>query len=322
MTPEHHVETVVNTWACNRNRIALPFALAIGLFPANTLAQAQEAAPASQFSVPLQDSERLSQTRDGLKRTDRAMYLYERIEREEDRKKAGDTQPSEVKVYRVFPAGTGLDRIPLGAGGKPDDPAQYRAELEKLLKSLEWAAQKGSDQRKAYEKIDKKLKERADLIDAMPSAFLFTFQGKEDRSGRTLLKYRMEPNPQFKPGNRIEGLLTKIAGNFWIDESSSQLARVEGHITQDVSFAWFLGKVNKGSHFMEERSEVAPGLWLPTVTKYDFDGRKFFSSIAIHETTFYSNYQRVGTPAEAIPMVRAELTQMKGGGENAEKTGP
>jgi hypothetical protein len=73
---------------------------------------------------------------------------------------------------------------------------------------------------------------------------------------------------------------------------------------------------------MEERSEVASGLWLPTVTKYDFDGRKFFSSISVHETTFYTNYRRVGTPAEAIPIVQAELAQLKPGGEEAQKNGP
>lgn len=301
-------------------------ALAVFVFTVALLAGgsglAQEKGAVSQTNVPLQDSARLAKTRDGLKRTDRAMYLYERTEREEDRKRAEDTQPSEVKVNRVFPAGTGLDRIPLGADGKPEDPGKYRAELEKLLKSLEWAAQKGEEQKKSYEKIDKKLKDRAELIDAMPSAFLFTFLGKETRSGRSVLKYRMEPNPQFKPANRIQSLLTKISGNFWIDESSSQLARVEGQIMQDVSFALFLGRINKGSHFMEERSEVAPGLWLPTVTKYDFDGRKFFSSISVHETTFYTNYRRVGTPVEAIPIVQAELAQLKPGGEEAQKNGP
>jgi hypothetical protein len=305
-----------------KDKIALAFFVLTAALLASGPGLAQEKDAVSQSNVPLQDSTRLSKTRDGLKRTDRAMYLYERTEREEDRKRAEDTQPSEVKITRVFPAGTGLDRIPLGADGKPDDPGKYRAELEKLLKSLEWAAQKGEEQKKSYEKIDKKLKERAELIDAMPSAFLFTFLGKETRSGRSVLKYRMEPNPQFKPANRIQSLLTKISGNFWIDESSSQLARVEGQIMQDVSFALFLGKINKGSHFMEERSEVAPGLWLPTVTKYDFDGRKFFSSISVHETTFYTNYRRVGTPAEAIPIVQAELAQLKPGGEEAQKNGP
>ena len=305
-----------------KDKIALAFFVLTAALLASGSGLAQEKAGVSQSNVPLQDSARLSKTRDGLKRTDRAMYLYERTEREEDRKRAEDTQPSEVKITRVFPAGTGLDRIPLGTDGKPADPEKYRAELEKLLKSLEWAAQKGEEQKKSYEKIDKKLKDRAELIDAMPSAFLFTFLGKETRSGRSVLKYRMEPNPQFKPANRIQSLLTKISGNFWIDESSSQLARVEGQIMQDVSFALFLGKINKGSHFMEERSEVAPGLWLPTITKYDFDGRKFFSSISVHETTFYTNYRRVGTPAEAIPIVQAELAQLKPGGEEAQKNGP
>src|SRR2546422_7803176 len=38
-------------------------------------------------------------------------------------------------------------------------------------------------------------------------------------------------------------------------------------------FGLFLGKIYKGSHFMQERYEVRPGLWLASFSQYDFDGR-------------------------------------------------
>jgi hypothetical protein len=55
---------------------------------------------------------------------------------------------------------------------------------------------------------------------------------------------------------------------------------------------------------------MAPGLWLPSFTQYDFDGRKFFSSFSVHEKTFYSAYKRIGPPAEAIPQIQSEIAQL------------
>jgi len=69
----------------------------------------------------------------------------------------------------------------------------------------------------------------------------------------------------------------------------------------------FLGKIYKGSHFMQERYEVLPGLWQASFSQYDFDGRKFFSGFSMHERTFYSHYRYIGPPREAIEAIRKEL---------------
>lgn len=60
-------------------------------------------------------------------------------------------------------------------------------------------------------------------------------------------------------------------------------------------------------HFMQERYEVTPSLWLPSFLQYDFDGRKLFTSIAIHNRTFYAQYRRIGPPKEAPVVIRTEL---------------
>src|SRR5437868_7157428 len=109
------------------------------------------------------------------KKDDAALFLYERIERLEIQKGTDARQPAEVKTVRAVPAGTGIDRIAVGPDGKPMDATAYRAELEKLEKSLMWAAEEGRPQREAYDKVAKKQKERADLIDSTRNAFLYTF---------------------------------------------------------------------------------------------------------------------------------------------------
>jgi hypothetical protein len=240
------------------------------------------------------------------KRNDSALDLFERIERVEIKKPTAETQ-SEIRVSRVIPAGTGVDHIPVGPEGAPTDTAAYRAALEKLVTSLAFAAGDGRAQRDAYEKIAKKHKDRDELIDATRTAFLFTFVAREPRGDRMLSKYRMLPNPAYKATSRATGIFARVRGFVWIDDEANQLARVEGEVTDDISVGLFLAKVNKGSHFMQERYEFTPGLWFPSFSQYDFDGRKFFTSFSFHERTFYSRYRRIGPPKEALEAIRQEL---------------
>jgi hypothetical protein len=241
------------------------------------------------------------------KKNDLAQFTYERMERLEIRKSATSSQPPELKITRAIPAGTGVDRIPVGPDGKPVDAAAYRAELEKLEKALSWASEDGRSQREAYEKIAKKQKERSDLIDATRAAFLYTFIKLEPRGDRTLSKYSMVPNPAYKPTSRATAIFSKVRGYVWIDEDAAQLARAEVEVTDDISFGGFLAKVYKGSHLLQERYEMAPGLWFATYSQYDFDGRRLFMNFSIHERTSYSQYRRIGPPKEALQAIRAEL---------------
>jgi hypothetical protein len=245
------------------------------------------------------------------KRVDADLNLYERIERVEIRKTGSDSKPSEVKVWRVFPAGTGMNRIPLTPEGKPANEDSYRAALEKLEAALVWAAQDGVAQKEAYSRFERRQKERNDLIDATRKAFLFNKVGEEKRANRLLVKYDMAPNPAYKPTTRNEMLFTRVRGTLWVDKETSQLAKIEGQVTQDISLALFLAKVYRGSYFMQERYEMAPGVWLPSYQQYDFDGRKFLLPFSIHERAFFTDYSRVGPPNEAVGVVRNELGKLK-----------
>ena len=245
------------------------------------------------------------------KQMDADLNLYERVERTEFRKTASDPKPSEVKVWRVFPSGTGTSRILLSPEGAPPSAESYHAALEKLETTLVWAAQDGPAQREAYNKVEKRRKERNDLIDSTRKAFFFTRVGEEMRSGRVLVKYSMERNPAYKASTRNEMLFTRVRGTLWIDKESSQLAKIEGYVTDDILLALFLAKVYRGSYFMQERYEMAPGVWLPTYQQYDFDGRKFLVPFSIHERSFYTHYRRVGPPQEAVEVVRDELSKLK-----------
>jgi hypothetical protein len=251
--------------------------------------------------------EMLDQVIANQKKNDEGDSVYEHIEKKEIRKTSG-TAP-EIKVTRNVPAGTGVDKIALGPDEKPTDINAYRAELEKLVHSLVWATEDGRAQREAYEKQEKHRKDKGELIDATRNAFLYTFMDREPRGDRMLLKFRMDPNPVYKPTSRATSIFAKVHGTAWIDEQANQLAKVEVEVTDDISIGGFLAKVYKGSHFMQERWELAPGLWLPTYSQYDFDGRRLFMNFSMHERTFYTQYKRIGPPKEAAEEIRAELSK-------------
>jgi len=279
--------------------------------PPSCVAQSTAVEAPTAALTPRNQSDLFGQVIAKQKQVDADLNQYERIERIEIRKTGSDPKPSEVKVWRIFPAGTGMSKIGLTPEGKPTSVESYRAALEKLETALVWAAQDGPAQREAYSKVEKRRKERNELIDSTHKAFFFAKAGEETRGGRVLMKYDMEPNPAYKPTTRNEMLFTRVRGTLWIDKESSQLAKIEGHVTEDISLALFLAKVYKGSYFMQERYEFAPGVWLPTYQQYDFDGRKFLVPFSIHERSFYTDYRRVGPPKEAVDVVRDELSKLR-----------
>ncbi len=235
---------------------------------------------------------------------------YARTKLVEKRRTAHDPKPLTVSCVRQFPDGPGMATIPLTTDGQLPNPDLYRSELEKIEKYLLWITEDGPSQKDAYARAEHKRKERFELMEATHLAFRFTFEGNEQRGGRTLLRYSMVPNPEYHPTTRNTVIFTRVRGTIWVDEQTSQLAKIDGSVTEDFSIAVFLAKVYKGSHFMQERYEIAPGVWEPTFEQYDFDGRKYIVPFAIHERTFYSDYQHVGAPKEALAFVRAQLSKL------------
>src|SRR5262249_17069322 len=277
------------------------------LLAAPSPVEGQAALPVSELSAAPEPSKLLNRVISNQKKDEAALDLYERLERLEMRKNASDAVPAAVKIARVIPSGTGMDKIPVNADGHPSDAEAYRARLESLEHALALIVTNHRSQRDALEKYAKKKKERDDLMDAARKAFDFTFLVREAHGGRLLAKYEMTPNRAFKPNSRLASIFPKVHGYVWIDEDAGELARIEGDVTEDISIALFLGKIYKGSHFMQERYEVLPGLWQASFSQYDFDGRKFFSAFSMHQRTFYSHYRYIGPPREAIEAIRKEL---------------
>jgi len=241
---------------------------------------------------------------------DAALAMFERIERRQSREHSSDTTLSEDKTFRVIPTGTGYWRVLIEDRGRPIPVADYREQMANVQRALEMTNDPANfDMRRARERFNARLKNRAGLISAMRDAFFFNWLGRETRDGRTLLKLRLEPNPNYKPASRETELFLHASATVWADEATAHVVRMEAELTSDFAVGGgLLGKVYRGSRMTLEQTEVAPGVWMPAVYQYDFSGRKFFFGFEIHERTEANRYERVGPPSEALALVRRELS--------------
>jgi hypothetical protein len=251
-------------------------------------------------------------------RDDAAIEQYERTERHLVRRGGPSERTTEEKIYRVVPTGSGTLKILLEDNGSPTDPAEYHRQLQAWEDVLELMLMPNDSRAKtAYEKYNKRKHDRAELVDAMASAFVAKAEGQETRNGRLCDVFELDPNPDYHPHSMLEDALSHVRTKIWVDHDSDQLVRGEAHIMRDISFGGgILGKLYHGGVFSMEQAELAPGIWLPTRYQYDFVGRKFLFTFEEHQVLEASQYRRVGPPEAALALVKNELATGKAAGED------
>lgn len=301
----------------NSARFAIPtffFTLALAGFSAVALGALQDRQTSSQPPSEAEIRERAGKFVQNQHADDNAVEEYERIERQVERTAGATPRVLTDRTYRVVPDGAGTVRLLLKSDGKPADPAEYHRQLLALRDLLVLALRPDDSRfRTAATKWEKRKRDRADLVDGARNAFTAKWLGQETWNGRLCDVLDLTPNPKFRPHSMFQEALTRVTAKAWVDHDTNQLARGEAHVTRDLSFGGgILGKVYRGAVFSIEQAEIAPGVWLPTRYQYDLEGRKLFFGFTVHETTEVSRYRYVGTPKDALVLVRSELTTGQG----------
>jgi len=252
-------------------------------------------------------------------RNDIASEQFERVERVVTHKPGENSDLVSDRTERIVPFGTGIVKLQMAENGSPVSSELYRSELQFAYNTLDLAIHPNDRSKQDLVKFEKRRRERAELVDSSVKAFRITWAGRETRpdstaahGSRTLAKFLLEPAPNYKPTDRLAVTFEHVHATLWVDEPQAQIARVEGDIASDVTFGGGIaGKIYRGGHFVMEQTEVAPGVWLPTLLTYDVDGRKFLFGFGVHERTEITKYRRVGPPAQAIELIRNELNNLQ-----------
>lgn len=244
---------------------------------------------------------------------DAALELYERVERHVDRTGGANPRTMDDRTYRVVPTGVGNQKILLREGGKPTDSAVYTRQMQMLEEVLQTMANPSDPRSKAANaKFEKRMRDRAQFVDAASQAYTTKWMARENRNGRDCDVVELDPDPKFQSHSMFQDAFAHATAKLWVEHQSIQLVHAEARVTSDVSFGGgLLGKLYRGSVVSLDQSEFAPGVWLPTRYQYDFAGRKFLFSFDQHQVIEVTRYRRMGSPKEALQMVQAELSSGK-----------
>jgi hypothetical protein len=129
------------------------------------------------------------------------------------------------------------------------------------------------------------------MMKAIPDAFNFKYDGTEDGQ----VRLRFTPNPRYDPPTRDLQVFHSMTGALWIDRTGARLARIDGQLTEDVTFGWgLLGRLKKGGTFKVVQKQVAPGHWEIVSLDVNMTGYAvIFKNINVKQHQLQSDFRRV-----------------------------
>ena len=129
------------------------------------------------------------------------------------------------------------------------------------------------------------------FVRLLPSAFLFEYDGWDGPDMR--LSFR--PNPAFVPPTMESKALQSMAGTILVSPQQKRLARMNGHLVENVDFGFgILGRIAKGGTFEIERIQVSSSHWKTHLVDIHVNGRMLlFKTISKQQHETRSEFESV-----------------------------
>ena len=192
--------------------------------------------------------------------------------------------------------------------------AGEEAHLQGLLDHPEQLRRKHAQEK---EDADRTLR----ILKAIPDAYLFEYDGTETgtadygKAGDSLVRLKFRPNPNYNPPSRVEQAMGAAEGTVLIDAAHQRLARIDGTLFKDATYGWgFLGRVDKGGHFVVEQADLGDGSWGITRMDLKFNGKILVvRNFGIISNEVFSDFHRVSpdlTFAQGVKLLKEEHTKI------------
>jgi len=196
----------------------------------------------------------------------------------------------------------------------PEQRQQEFARLQQLLQNPGELRKKQKQQKEDSERVNR-------MVQTLPDAFRYQYEGTEEVNGLELVRLRFQPNPNFNPPSREQQVFTGMDGFLLIEPHQARIARIDGTLFKDVGFGWgILGHLDRGGRFVVVQGPVAKGYWTTTHMQLSFTGKAlFFKSINIQETEDSSDFRRVPghmTFAQGVEMLKKQRNGVVAENEN------
>jgi hypothetical protein len=196
----------------------------------------------------------------------RSQFEYTRKKITEELDDEGTVTEREEKVHRLIPIhGRSFARL-LTVDGHPLEGKELKREEER-----EQAARAD----KATSKPKAPAAKRETLTPELLNRYEFKITGQGKVHGRAVWIITFKPKTRPPPENSInDRVANRLAGTVWVDMKEYEVAKLDAHLTGEVSLVGgLIGNLRKFS-FKMERQRVGEGEWLPTLTNFEYEGRQ------------------------------------------------
>jgi hypothetical protein len=164
------------------------------------------------------------------------------------------------------------------SNGRPLSLEGQQAEQTRLHHLLA-SPQEQARHRQEYADDEKRI---GRIVALLPDAFLYQYAGEENGCHRL----HFHPNPAY-PAHSIEArIFHAMSGDLWIDARSKRLARLDGHLEENVDFGFgILGRLYKGGWFRLQRTQVSTTDWKTERLEVHMVGRAMLFKTIARETS-------------------------------------
>jgi hypothetical protein len=247
----------------------------------------------------------------------REHYTFRETVTERKHDGQGRIKESETSVYEVTPVAGDFIRRRVSVDGKE----LSRSELEKEDRRVEKEVREAIKRRE--EEQNKPKKEDDDDITILTFLRIseVTSVRREVFRGQEVIAFDFEPRKGFKPKNRQETIVSKLAGTVWVDEPASQIVRLEARLVSSFKLGGgLLASVAPETAVVFEQEKVDGEIWLPSYSEANIAARvMLFVKFNRSAVTQYSDYKKhkveseyqLKNPPEARIFERSPQAQLR-----------
>jgi hypothetical protein len=228
----------------------------------------------------------------------REHYTFRELENERAYDGSGHLKDSKDREYEVTPVGDALVHRLVSEGGKPLSDSEREKEDKKVQKEVAEIIKRREKREKKEKQDEGDKKNGEDEEEITVLSFLkaceITSERRETLGSQPVIAFDFEPKKDFKPKNRAESFISKLAGTMWVDQDADQIARLEAHFTGAFKVGGgLLASVAPSTAFVFEQKKIDGEVWLPSYLEANISVKiMLLAKFNRAYTTRYSDYKK------------------------------
>lgn len=209
----------------------------------------------------------------------RERYTFRLVEVERKHDGDGRVKETETKTYEVTPVGgefverlMSVNGKELSASEREKENKRVQKEVEDIIKRRE-KKQQQKERARARGEEEEKDKDEITIKDFLRISEITSVR-REMFRGHEVIAFDFEPRKGFKPRNRAEHIVNKLAGTIWVDEAAQQIARLEARLTDSFKLGGgLLASIAPSTAFVFEQDKIGDEVWLPSYMEANVSAR-------------------------------------------------